>query len=90
MAEAPQISVNPEDVIHLLQSRLSKTAIAQQLQISRPTLDRIIKDNSLDDLWKWFVLLLLFRYYTFRDPSLLVSFILLTLVKVVIVKASNF
>lgn len=49
MAGPPQIDVDYNQLLQLLQSQVKKSDIAVQLQISRPTLDRIIFDYQLQE-----------------------------------------
>ena len=49
MAGRPQIDVDYNQLLLLLQSQVKKSDIAVQLQISRPTLDRIISDYQLQE-----------------------------------------
>lgn len=53
MAGAPKIDVDYESLVRLLECGTKKSAIANQLNLNRTTLDKIIADYDLQDLTKW-------------------------------------
>ena len=53
MAGAPQIDVDYNQLLQLLQAKVKKSDIAVQLHVSRPTLNRIISDYQLDEYTQW-------------------------------------
>ena len=53
MAGAPQIDVDYDRLLQLLQAKGKKSDIAVQLHVSRPTLNPQISDYQLDESTHW-------------------------------------
>jgi transcriptional regulator of acetoin/glycerol metabolism len=53
MSGAWPVEVDYDQLLHLLQCGVNKTNIAKQLDISRPTLYKIISDYQLEDIASW-------------------------------------
>ena len=48
-----KISINYDNLKSLSTSGLGKSAMSAHLGVSRPTLDRLLSENELDDSFQW-------------------------------------
>lgn len=65
MAGQPKIEVNLDSLANLIETGTSKTNVAKHFNISRPTLDRIIRDHGLTDGCEWWVKI----FFSYCDVS---------------------
>ena len=53
MAGRPKIDIDIHKLSVLMSTGMTKTDISSHFEISRPTLDRIIEENNLTEMYEW-------------------------------------